>query len=482
MRVNTRNVVSVNGGGTVHLGNANSAVPFPLYPSPNWAPGLAFEHTDAPATCRPCLTLAGLEEKPQPHTAPAATITTASDTQPKGETPVPPKKKTAEPAPAVDVDALTSDAHAAIDKLAAVDMSSTDVMTQIGDVSAEADEKIRQLPTAKRTALRKTLRAARAMAEKAATAKPEPEPAEASTEVVKNTDDPMTWDNVPQLINAGAQMMREGAKFAQELQSRGTGVASVLLTIRQNMIDPETGLPDLVYRMKATRNAAGKVYAEALEGVSEDAVEYREAHEALQVATRNKASDVLVEWLRGYDRDSEESMRLLAEVFPGAVKLLDADEELTPEAAIRKLYAAKNVELPVRGRTEAMRITRRMEAIEKATKKIEAHQDAGNGEEVEKLQAKINDLKADLPADALAKLGETAAEKTDAQRTADTVARARKMFETAGRRQAKLTTAQKRKTKAELYTLIREMVDTFGLDYSALAPAEDTEEKPGDSA
>ncbi|MER5894758.1 hypothetical protein [Streptomyces sp. NPDC001876] len=384
----------------------------------------------------------------------------------ESEAPMPPKAKTAETKP-VDVDALTSQVHELVDRIKAAKQGD-----DLGELAASAESIIRKLPTAKRTSLRSAVKEAKEAAAK-------PEPAEPSTEVAVNTDDPMTWSNVPQLIEAGAQMMREGAEFAQGLQSRGEGVASVLLTIRQNMIDPETGLPDLVWRMKATRNAAGKVYAEALEGVSEDAVEYREAHAALQIATRNKASDVLVSWMRGYDRADEKSIAMLGEILPGAVEILKADEsgELTAEDAIRKLYAAKKVELPVRGRTEAMRITRRVEAIDKATKQIEAHQDAGNTAEVEKLQAKVDDLKADLPADALAKLGETAATKSDADKTAETLTKARKMFEAAGKRQAKLTAAQKRKTKGELYKLIREMVDTFGLDYSALVPAEDTEDK-----
>lgn len=543
--MNVQNVVSVNGG-TVHPGDPDSVVPFPLYPSSKWGADTLFEHTDAPVTCGTCITMTRLNahkvadvENTHSDDSFAATISTDSDIEgtdhmPKkgasppwrltyhfssqakpsanahysaedaeraanemietaarrdssvsitisnretgesysyprteGVAPMAAKKtaaaKTAAAKPEeVDVDALTSQVHELADRIKAEKNP-----TELGRLNASAESIIRRLPTAKRTALRKAVKEA-----KEAAAKSEPEP---STEIVKNTDDPMTWDNVPALIAAGAEQMRKGSAAGQELQSAGERVANILLTIRQNMIDPETGLPDLVWRMKATRNAAGRVYAEALKDVSEDAVELREAHAALQIATRNKASDVLVSWLRAYDRDDEESVAMLADMFPGAVKLLEADEDLSPEAAIRKIYADKKLELPLRGRTEAMRITRRVEAIEKATKKIEAHQDAGNAEEVEKLQAKISDLKADLPEDALAKLGETATAKTDAEKTAETLTKARKMFETAGKRQSKLTAAQKRKTKAELYTLIREMVDSFGLDYSALVPAEDTE-------
>lgn len=472
----TRNVVSI-GGGAVHLGDAASTAPFPLFPSPSWGPDVRFEYTDAPVTCRTCLM------KPRLEVVPDATIPASTDSDERGSMPTKPK-------PDVDVDALISQVHESIDAIkAAVEKGDAEAATA-GAKDAEA--KIAQLPTAKRTALRNAVRAARTRPAKAKAASK----AEPSTEVAKNTDDPMTWENVPQLIAAGAQKMREGASAGLEVQNAGEVVANVLLTIRQNIIDPETGLPDLTWRTKPARAAASKVYVDALAGVEEDNQQLRDAHEALQTATHNKASDVLVAWLRGYDRDDEKSLAMLAELLPGAVEILkksdaerdaklsdpDVDGEhvpdpMTAEEAIRALYASKNLTLPLRGRTEAMRVTRRVAKIEKARKQLEGHQDAGNTSKAEELQAEINDLLADLPPDAVAKLGENH-EKTEAQRTAETVAKARKMFETAGKRQKKLTAAQKRKTKAELYALIREVVDTFGLDYSALAP-EDTESDGG---
>ncbi|MFF7361069.1 hypothetical protein [Streptomyces sp. NPDC008125] len=394
----------------------------------------------------------------------------------------------AKPKPDVDVDALTSQVHESIDAIkAAVEKGDAQLATVF---AKQAEANIVKLPAGKRTALRNAVRSAQkppAQAKAKPTAAPTP-----STEVAKNTDDPMTWDNVPQLIAAGAQKMREGASAGLEVQNAGGLVANVLLTIRQNIIDPETGLPDLTWRTKAARSAAGRVYSDALAGVEEDNIPLRDALAALQTATHNKASDVLVTWLRGYDRDDEKSVGMLGELLPGAVEILkksdaerdaklsdpDVDgenvpEPMTAEEAIRALYASKNITLPLRGRTEAMRVNRRVAKIEKARKQLEGHQDAGNTAKAEAVQAEINDLLADLPPDAVAKLGE-GDEKTDAQRTVETVAKVRKMFETAGKRQKKLTAAQKRKTKAELYTLIREVVDTFGLDYSALVP-EDTE-------
>ncbi|MEU8792179.1 hypothetical protein [Streptomyces sp. NPDC048643] len=384
---------------------------------------------------------------------------------------MPPKKKT-EAAPAdVDVDALISDVHATIDQINEITPGDEGAATLAAELKSEAETKILQLPTNKRTALR----SARDKAYKAAITKPEPAAAPApapAAEVATISDDPMKWAHVPELIATGVEKMREGTEAGMKLTSAGEVVANVLLTIRQNMVDPETGLPDLPWRMKATRNAASKVYDDALKGVSEDDVDRRAAHASLIKATQNKASDVLVAWLRGYTRDD---IALLREIFPAAAAAVQADEELTPEAAIRKLYADKGVELPLRGRTEQMRINRRVDAIVSATKELETAKEAEDKDKAEELEGKISDLKADLPADALEKLGETETEKSDADKTSEALERAWKAIETAGKRAKKLKGNDKRKVKAELYKRIRLMAEDFDLDLSALVPA-DTDE------
>jgi hypothetical protein len=385
-----------------------------------------------------------------------------------GEDDMPPKKKT-EAAPAqaanADVDALISDVHATIDQIKEIKPGDEGAATLAAELKAEAESNILQLPTNKRTALRK----AKDEAFKAATAKPEPAPA---AEVATISDDPMKWAHVPELIAVGVEKMREGTEAGMKLTSAGEVVANVLLTIRQNMVDPETGLPDIPWRMKATRNAASKVYDDALKGVSEDDVERRAAHASLIKATQNKASDVLVDWLRGYTRDD---LELLREIFPDAAAAVEADEKLSPEAAIRKLYADHGVELPLRGRTEQMRLNRRVEKIQQHAKELEAAEDAGNAARVEELKATISDLRADLPADVLPALD--VKEKTDAERTTEAVAKLRKDLESAGKRFAKVkNTAQKRKVKSDLYSLIREAAEAFELDLSALVPAEENGE------
>jgi hypothetical protein len=423
----------------------------------------AAQDSDTTTLCKKPITTVRLSHYPFANCTQCAKVAlTLTD----GEKEAMPPKKKAAPAPA-DVDALISDVHATIDQLKAIDPSGDDAATQADALKKEAEDKILTLPTNKRTALRKAAREAY----ETATTKPEPA-ATPAAEVATTSDDPMTWDNVPELIATGVEKMREGTEAGMKLTSAGEVVANVLLTIRQNMVDTETGLPDLPWRMKATRNAASKVYDDALKGVSEDDVERRAAHGSLIKATQNKASDVLVAWLRGYTRDD---IALLREIFPAAADAVEADEELSPEAAIRKLYAAKGVELPLRGRTEQMRINRRVEKIQTHAKELEAAEDAGNAARVEELKAAISDLKADLPADALPALD--VKEKTDAERTTEAVAKLRKDLESAGKRFAKVkSTAQKRKVKADLYNLIREAASAFELDLSALVPAEENGE------
>ncbi|MER7688350.1 hypothetical protein [Streptomyces sp. NPDC097610] len=368
---------------------------------------------------------------------------------------MPPKGKTA----TVDVDALTSDVHAIVDEIKALE-DGTDDRARV-KLSDRAETIILKLPAGKRAALRKAVR------EAVAEAKEKTVP---STAIALPSDDPMTWDGVPALIAHGVKEMRKGVDAGLRLTSAGEQVANVLLTIRQTMVDPETGLPDLVWRMKATRNAAGRVYDDVLKEIPEEDVDRLASHASLIKATHNKASDVLVSWLRGYTRDD---LELLREIFPDAAAAVEADENLSPEAAIRNLYAEKGVDLPLRGRTEQMRITRRVEKVQKFAKELEAAQDAGNTAKEEELKGAINDLKSELPEDALKALDESAKEKTDAERTTEAVAKMRKDLETAGKRFAKVKgTAQKRKVKSELYTLIREAAKTFDLDLSALVEPE----------
>lgn len=373
---------------------------------------------------------------------------------------------------APDVDALMSDVHATIDQINALDASEEGAATRAGELGAEADAKIRQLPRKHHTTLRKAVNDARKAVAEAVVAHVSAPP---SAEIVVMPEDPMVINGVPEMIKHGVSEMRKGVEAGLQLTSAGERVANVLLTIRQTITDPETGLPDLTWRLKATRNAASKVYEDVLHEIAEDDVERRASHASLIKATQNKSSDVLVSWLRGYRRDSEEDMTLLREIFPAAADACQADEELTPEQAIRALYEAKGVELPVRGRTEQMRLNRRVEKIKNTAKELETLREADGApaEKVEELEGVLSDLKADLPPDMLDKLGEAAAEKTDAEKTAEALEKVKAALTTAGRRVKKVSGADKRKVKAEAYKIVKDFAESFDLDLSALVGSEE---------
>ncbi|AFU62217.1 repressor [Streptomyces phage TG1] len=377
-----------------------------------------------------------------------------------------------------DVDALMSDVHATLDQIKAIDPKSEGAVSAAVALSTEAEGKIRQLPVAKRSSLRTQVSAAVAAVRNAAkiedapgstVAKVEAAPVEAYSEAVKS------------LIDHAAQRMREGVQAGMALTNAGEEVARVLLTIRQNMVDPETKLPDLTFKRKATRDAASEVYAKALEGVADDDVEYRNAHASLRKAAQNKSADVLVEWLRGYDRTRDEDMTLLGEMFPDAVKALEADADLTAEEAIRGLYAAHSIELPKYGRTELARIDRRVKALEAKSKELDALKDADDApaDKVEELEGAIKELKAEIPAEVLEER-DGKVEPTDADRAKEALTKLVKGVELAGKRAAKVTgKAAKNKLKAQAYDAVRALVAQFDLDLSALV--EDTEED-GDDA
>ncbi|MER8014266.1 hypothetical protein ACIQ7S_03580 [Streptomyces griseoluteus] len=365
----------------------------------------------------------------------------------KGETAMPPRTK-ATP----DVDAQITAVHEVVDRLKPLEPGTSEAQ----DLKETAESLIRALPTARRNGLRKAVN-------EAYEAKPVDEPA--TTQLVHSSD-PMTWEGIPELIALGTDRMRAGVDAGLQLTSAGEDVARILLTMRQNMIDPETGLPDLMWRMRATRNAAGLVYDRVLEEISEDDDDRNAAFNSLKRASQNKSSDVLVEWLRGYRRDSAEDMELLRELLPTAADLLDEDEDLTAEAAIRAVYAAQGVELPLRGRAEAARLTRRVEKIQKLTRELST----ADADRAAELEAEIAALTVTIPMDMANELEPAA--KTDMERVTDSVASARKSLEAAGKRVSGLRGGQKRKAKNEMLALIRDMASTFDLDLTTLVDSE----------
>jgi hypothetical protein len=116
-----------------------------------------------------------------------------------------------------------------------------------------------------------------------------------------------------------------------------------------------------------------------------------------------------------------------------------------------------------------MREDRKVKALVQARRELEAAKDADDVEpkDVEELESKVRELTADL-GDAAAKAEELTPEKTDFERTEEALTKVRETFQRAGKRLSKLDEARRDDVKADMYKLISEVADTFGLDLSAL--------------
>lgn len=352
-----------------------------------------------------------------------------------------------------DTDQIISDVHSKVDAIGAAD--SEDALTALAE---EAETLIRTLPTSKRTALRKTVKDAIAVRDKALV--PQPEAPASAEATAADSLDPADYPGVPEVMAQGVAKVREGVELGMKLTTAGEEMARIMLNMRSLVPNPDTGLPDIMAQRKTTKNFAAAIYAEARADVAETDVERLGAHNSLVKATQNKMSDVLVDWLSALD--NPESADVVKALYPSVA---DAEK---PSEAIRALYAERGVELPLKGRTEVMREYRARKALEAARKQREELVDSDepdSGEALEKLDAKIRDLAADLgDAEELP----TEAERSDSERAHESVEKLRRSVETTGKRMAKLDGAERTKLKAELYALIRDAASTFELDLSAL--------------
>lgn len=435
------NVVSVKGG-KVHLGDSDSPVPFPLCPNATRNTATKFRTTDAPVDCKACTAV--IERR----------AAKAADAPSETETEMPAKKTAPEAKP--DTDALISDVHDVIDRMGSADADALDAL------ATDAEEIIRTLPTNKRTALRKAVNDAKAARLEALTP-PAPEATPDESAVAAMSDNPEDYPGVTDVMRQGVDKVREGVELGMKLTTAGEEMARIMLNMRSLVPNPETGLPDITAIRKTTRNFAARIYADARKDVSTTDVERLAAHNSLVKATQNKMSDVLVDWLNALD--APESRDVVRALYPAA-----ADAE-RPSEAIRALYAERDISLPEKGRTELMREHRKRKALEAARKEREELLDSeepGSADELEKVDARIRELAADL-GDA----AEPEPEKTDAQRVAEAVEKMHKTIETTGKRMAKLSGPEKRKARSDLYALIREAADTFELDLSALVETEE---------
>ncbi|MBJ6623625.1 hypothetical protein [Streptomyces sp. DHE17-7] len=372
-----------------------------------------------------------------------------------------------------DTDAQISAVHEWVDKI-----KGAETLDFITGAVTEAERIITALPTKHRTGLRKTVKDAK----EARTEELKPADAPASTEVAtrKETVDFNEIAGVPELVEGGVKLFNEGLDLGLKLGNVGEKVAHTMLAIRTKITNPETGLPDLMADRKTTKNAASAVYAKALESIADDDVARKDAHGSLVRATQNKASDVLVDWLRSFDGPERlTSIDVLRDLFPEVAERAAEDDSLTLSEEIYSLYSAKGVELPRYGRTELARYDRRVKAIESAAKEREALVESdvpGADAKLQELDAKVADLKADVPAEILEEKLAPKDEKSDAEKTAEALAAVKAQMDKAGKRFAKVKAAnEKRKAKAELYAIIRSAADSFDLDLSALVTADDDE-------
>ncbi|XUZ27365.1 hypothetical protein ACQVDT_21520 [Streptomyces sp. RMIT01] len=471
-----QNVVSVNGGKVHYRQPYLGDHVFPACRTGAMTnSGTKYRTVEAPVDCKTCSMYdaqafatyyPSLEDDPKEADMPAAAST-----------------------PNPDTDELISEVHKAIDELKEIDPASEGAHGAAVTLKQEADEKIRQLPTAKRNTLRTQVKTAFEVATK------KPEPAEPITPTAVQTraevtaEDPRSFDGVDKLIKDGVKAFSEGLDLGLKLSNVGERLARVILDMRLSIPNPDAdNLPDLMSARKTTKNGAGEIYDTVRKKISDDDVERIAAHSSLVRASQNKASDVLVDWLNAFDTTPLEEARATMDArFPGATAKLDENAklreelgeddpkrpaELSPSDAIRALYADHEIILPRYGRTELARIDRRVKKLEATTKELETLSESGSApaEKVEELEGAIKELRDEIPEQFL----EPTKEKTDAEKTAEALAAVKAAMERAGKRAKKVkTAAQKRKVKSEAYALIRSFVDEMGLDLSALMPSDD---------
>lgn len=392
------------------------------------------------------------------------------------------KKTTAAAKPnASEVDDLITAVHVTIDELKELDPKKEGAATEAVELKQEAETKILELPTARRTTLRKA--AKEAFDAKTAEVKAKDEPAP-STEVATTTGrdvavDPRTYEGVDELIKAGAKQAREGVELGIKMGSVSGTVAQIILDMRTRIPNPNLGgLPDLMADLKTTKNAAAEIYKEASKGVDDDDIQRKDAYASLIKSVQNKNSDVLVDWLRAMD--TPESWDAFAEIFPHAAEIVtnaraakaEGDEsvpdlELSPEAVIRELYANQGVTLPLKGRTQIAReqaAAKRLEAAQKelsAAKEVAADAAAAPEEreeakaKAEKLEARVKDLEASVPEDA--RKAVEAPTKTHEERTTERFVAAKTLLTKVSKGAETLDTEARAKLKADMNALIADL-------------------------
>ncbi|WP_411144981.1 hypothetical protein [Streptomyces sp. x-80] len=162
------------------------------------------------------------------------------------------------------------------------------------------------------------------------------------------------------LVAKGAEAALEGISLGVKMREIGKTVFQIMLAMRKESEYKE--LPDLNAGAKATRDRAKMIYNRVSDALAVDDVDRADALDELKRSVQNKRSDVLVEYLRGLDVDKEAGLEEVTRYYPeAAAAYLKAKEKETEEnpasltEAVYELYAARDIELPRKGRTEIER-------------------------------------------------------------------------------------------------------------------------------
>ncbi|QMU72127.1 hypothetical protein [Streptacidiphilus sp. P02-A3a] len=242
--------------------------------------------------------------------------------------------------------------------------------------AAEAARLIKTIPVAQREAVTLALgevqAAAPAVAEDAAPAGDAEADATESSELVTvaDTTDYAAVAGMPELIEAGAAKIAEGAKQFAAGNTLAREIASILVDARVHLI--HNGAPDLKAVGNPAKMTSRAMFISALEQSEDRSEDTRTAYEKLQKAVQNVIPDVLVDYVRALDHSPEE----VEEHFAAAVA---AHPDLTPSEAVFTYH-----DLPRKGRAELMREARaakKLIALEEAAAEAERKALAGTFED-----------------------------------------------------------------------------------------------------
>jgi len=262
--------------------------------------------------------------------------------------------------------------------------------------AADAERVIRTLPSEQRPVLRQALKEAKATVPTMATESAEGGGATAaeatvgeavmvtestegeaeggaeSSELVTlaDTTDYMAVAGMPELVEAGAAKIAEGAVQFAAGNSLAREIATILVDARVHLI--YNGAPDLKAVGNPAKMTSRAMFISALDQSQDTSEDTRAAYEKLQKAVQNVIPDVLVDYVRALDNSPEE----VAEHFKAATT---AYPDLSPSEAVFTYH-----DLPRKGRAELMRearAARKLAEIETAAALAEAKALAGTFED-----------------------------------------------------------------------------------------------------